>query len=299
MNPILEGVFPAVITTFNETGDLDLASQVSVVNHLLQEGAHGLALFGNAGEGYTLVDNEWSTLVELVLKEVNGRVPVVVSTGQTGTIAAVNLSKRAEDAGVTAVVVLPPYYLRPDADGLLFYYEAISDAIRIPIMVQDAPLMTQVGMPPALLARMSREVERVLYVKVESPPTAPKISQVIRSTEGQLITFGGLNGLFMIEEIERGARGLIPGSDMTAFYVKLWRMLEEGNSIQAWELFKQILPLIRFELQPGLGVSAMKNNLHSRGIIGSTHVRHPTASLDADSLRELVVLRNMVFAETA
>lgn len=296
MNPILKGIFPAVITTFDEHGGLDLASQVAIVNHLLQEGAHGLALFGNAGEGYTLADSEWSTLVDLVLKEVNGRVPVVVSTGHTGTDAAVNLSRRAEDAGATAVVVLPPYYLRPGADGLLFYYNAISDAIHIPIMIQDAPLMTQVGMPPAFLARMSEEIEHVQYVKVESPPTAPKISEVIRSSEGRLITFGGLNGLFMVEETQRGSRGLIPGSDMTAFYVKIWQMLEKGDSDQAWEIFGKILPLIRFELQPGLGVSAMKSNLFSRGIIRSTRVRHPTATLDADSLRELVVLRNMVSA---
>jgi len=78
-------------------------------------------------------------------------------------------------------MVLPPFYLKTDADGLMHYFDAISRAVSIPIMVQDAPLMTQVPMPAALLARMAKEIERVVYAKVEAPPTAPKVSAVIRA----------------------------------------------------------------------------------------------------------------------
>ena len=116
-------------------------------------------------------------------------------------------------------MVLPPYYMRTDADGLMFYFESISRAVSIPIMVQDAPLMTQVNMPAALLARMAREIERVEYAKVEAPPTAVKVSAVVQA--GGITVFGGLNGQFLIEEYERGARGVMPGSDMAQAYVEM------------------------------------------------------------------------------
>jgi len=290
----MEGVFPILATTFNDDGSLDLKSQAELLNHLLEAGAHGLGLFGNASEGYTLMPEEKVALLKLIVREAANRVSIVVSTGHTGTDAAVRNSQEAEALGASALMILPPYYLRPDADGLMYYFESISKAVRIPIMVQDAPLMTQVTMPTSLLLRMADELENVRYVKVEAPPTPSKVSKVVQASKGKLTVFGGLNGQFLIEEFERGARGTMPGSDMTSLYVRLWRKLERGDMPGAWKLFSQMLPLIRFELQPGMGVSAMKHNLHAQGVIRSTRVRHPTVSLGAESLRELEFLRNLV-----
>ncbi len=294
MNPVtvLEGIYPILNTTFQEDGSLDLASQERLVDHLLESGAHGLGLFGNASEGYALLGEERQALLRPIAKQVNGRVPLVVSSGHTGTDAAVALSREAEDLGASALMVLPPYFLRTDADGLMRYFAAISDAVQIPIMIQDAPLMTQVAMPAALLARMGREIERVRYVKVEAPPTAPKVSAVVAA--GGPVVFGGLNGQFMIEEIQRGARGMMPGSDLIPEFVKVWNLLEGGETAAAWRLFTCMLPLLRFELQPGLGVSAMKHNLVAAGIIRCARVRHPTASLEERSLTELAFLREFV-----
>lgn len=294
MTRSLEGVYPILATTFHEDGSLDLESQVSLVHHLLEGGAHGLGLFGNASEGYALAPDERGTLLRLIAKEVNGRVPLVVSTGHTGTDAAVRLSREAQNLGASALMVLPPYLLRPDADGLMYYFEAIGRAVDIPIMVQDAPLLTQVPMPAALLGRMSREIERVKCVKIEAPPTAPKVTAVLKASEGKLTVFGGQNGQFLIEETERGARGTMPGSDLISTFVEVWKRLEVGDSAGAWGVFTRALPLIRFEVQPGMGVSAMKHNLAARGVIRSARVRHPTVELDADSLRELEVLRRLV-----
>lgn len=289
----LAGVFPILATTFQDDGSLDLESQARLVEHLLESGAHGLGLFGNASEGYALDAAERRTIFELVRREANGRVPLVVSTGATGTDVAVRQSREAEDAGADALMILPPYLLKPDGDGILYYFEAISQAVRIPILVQDAPLLTQVAMPAALLARLARELERVTYVKVEAPPTAPKVSAVLKQAAGRLTVFGGLNGQFLIEEVQRGARGVMPASDMTEQFVQVWDRLEAGDPARAWQLFTRMLPLIRFELQPGMGVSAVKHNLAARGVISSARVRHPTVSLDAESLRELEVLRHL------
>ena len=172
---MLKGVFPVVVTPFQEAGGIDYDSLDRLVDYLIEQGAHGLGLFGNASEGYTLLGPERVEMLKRIVKRVNGRVPLVASTGHTGTDAAVALSREAEELGASALMVLPPYLLKPDGDGLLFYFEAISKAVSIPIMVQDAPLMTAVAMPTALLARMAREIEHVRSAKVEAPPTAPKI----------------------------------------------------------------------------------------------------------------------------
>lgn len=288
----LEGIYPILNTTFDDDGKVDLASQARLVNYLLEAGAHGLGLFGNASEGYALMADERRAILKLVHDEVGGRIPLVVSSGHTGTYAAVELSREAEASGADALMVLPPYFLKTDADGLLHYYDEISRAVSIPIMVQDAPLLTQVPMPAPLLARLGREIANVEYAKVEAPPTAPKVSAVVKN--GGPTVFGGLNGQFMIEEIARGARGMMPGSDMIPQFVEIWGSLESGDRECAWRLFGHILPLIRFELQPGMGVSAMKHNLVAAGVIRCARVRHPTAALDAASLAELAFLRDWV-----
>lgn len=290
-----EGIFPILNTTFSSDGALDLYSQERLVSHLIELGAHGLGLFANASEGYTLTAEERTTILKLVRKQVNGRIPVVVSSGHTGTDVAVQLSKEAEDLGADALMVLPPFYMKTDAEGLMFYFDAISRAVGIPIMAQDAPLMTQVAMPPSLLARMAREIEHVCLVKVEAPPTAPKVSALRAISD--IVVFGGLNGQFLVEEFGRGSRGAMPGSDMTRMFVDIWNRLSAGDRLGAWQVFTRALPLIRFELQPGMGVSAMKHNLVAAGVIRSARVRHPTAALDARSLAELEFLRAWTTSE--
>lgn len=289
---MLAGIFPILVTTFDDEGRLDIASQLKLVDFLLEQGAHGLGLFGNASEGYALEGAERVELMKAIAKHVDGRVPLVASSGATGTRSAVELSKQLAGLGADALMVLPPYFLKTDGDGLMHYFEQISTGAKTPIMVQDAPLLTQVAMPPALLARMAREIEFVQSAKVEAPPTAPKITQTVKAAGDSLTIFGGLNAQFFIEEYQRGARGTMPGSDRIADLVQIWNALGAEKLDEAWDVFTRILPLLRFELQPGMGVSAMKHNLVAQGVIASAAVRHPTAALDAVSLAELQVLRD-------
>jgi 2-keto-3-deoxy-L-arabinonate dehydratase len=288
---ILRGIVPIVVTTFREDGSLDLESQRRLIQHLLSQGVQGLALFGNASEGYALTSSEREELLALALKEVNGAVPVIASTGHNGAYAAVELSVAAEKAGADALMVLPPFYVKPDGQGVYDYFAAISKAVHIPIMVQDAPLMTQVPMPAVLLARMSNELEHVRYVKVEAPPTAPKITEVLQQAKGNITLFGGLNGNFLIEELDRGAVGTMPGSDLCAPFQRVWKAYQSGDRALARSEFQKLLPLIRYELQPGLGVSVMKLNLKARGIISCAAVRPPTKAVDSIGVKEVKELR--------
>ncbi|MGH9846582.1 MAG: dihydrodipicolinate synthase family protein [Blastocatellia bacterium] len=282
-----EGIFPIALTTFDEHYAIDEQSQLALINYLIDCGVHGIAIFGNASEGYALGESEKTRLMPLIIKEVRGRVPIFVSTGHTGTHVAVQMSKAAEEAGADGLMILPPYFLKPSAEDLFGYYKAISDAVSIPIMIQDAPLLTAVNIGAAQMARMAKECANVRYAKVEAPPTSLKVSEVKQACGDGLVIFGGLNGHFFLEELQRGARGTMPGSDLMPMFVRVWDDYEAGRMKEARAEFNRCLPLIRFELQPGLGVSAMKHNLKAQGIIKHTTVRPPARSLDGAGVEEL------------
>jgi 4-hydroxy-tetrahydrodipicolinate synthase len=254
---------------------------------LIDCGVHGVAIFGNASEGYALGEAEKARLMPLIIKQARGRVPVFVSTGHTGTHVAVQLSRAAEEAGADGLMILPPYFLKPSAEDLFGYYKAIPDAVSIPIMIQDAPLLTAVNIGAAQMARMAKECANVKLTKVEAPPTPMKVSEVKQACGDSLTIFGGLNGHFFLEELQRGARGTMPGSDMMPMFVRVWKDYEAGRIKEARAEFNRHLPLIRFELQPGLGVSAMKHNLKAAGVINQATVRPPTRSLDPTGVEEL------------
>ena len=143
------GVFPIACTPFLDDGRVDRGQPAPPGPSPGGGGAHGLGLFGNASEGYTLATDERQQLLDVILREVDGAVPVIVSTGHTGTDVAVSLSREAAAAGADGLMVLPPYLLKPDADGLVHYYRAIAEAVPIPVMVQDAPALTGVSMGAA------------------------------------------------------------------------------------------------------------------------------------------------------
>ena len=287
----IRGIVPIVNTPFHDDGTIDLESQRRLVSFLVESGAHALGLFGNASEGYTLTEDERRVLLRAIVEEVDGRVPLVVSSGHTGTDAAVWLSKQAQDAGAAALMVLPPYYMKTDGDGLLHYFDAISKAVRIPIMVQDAPAMTAVAMSPELIAKLGREIEHVTLVKVEAPPTPGKIARLHALAGSSLGLLGGLNGHFLLEELDRGAVGTMPGCDMTDAFLRVWNQWTAGERDAARREFDRMLPLVRYELQPGMGVAVMKRNLCDAGIIASARVRHPTRTLDASDIADVRRLR--------
>lgn len=290
----LRGVIPILNTAFHDNGDVDLYSQEKLVDFLLQSGVHGIALFGTASEGYTLNREEKDKISALVRRVVNGRVPIVVSTGSTGTRIAVEQSVAAQDAGADVLMIVPPYYLKPDGNGVRHYFESIAARVRIPIMIQDAPAMTGVTMPVSLLAGLCKTAGTIQYVKIEQPPTAPKISAFVGEVGEHGFALGGLNGQFLIEEVGRGSIGVMPGSDLADRFRSIWDLLESRKYEEAHRNFNVCLPLLRYELQPGLGVSTMKHNLVRRGILRSAAVRHPTLAIDRHAIGEIETLWNQV-----
>jgi 4-hydroxy-tetrahydrodipicolinate synthase len=252
---------------------------------MVGRGVDGLAVLGVMGEAERLTEAERDRVVEAFREALPRDRALVVGAGAAGTDAAIHACARARELGADALLVGPP---RIQNDTVLFgYYERIAQAVAAPIVVHDYPPATGVILSPTLLARLYKELERVQYVKLEDPPTGPKMAQV-RSLAGDGFgILGALGGLYALEELERGAIGIMTGFSYPELLVRLYRLYRAGEVAQAADLFYGILPLIRFEFQPAVGVSLRKTILVRRGAIRTATVRHPGPAADPVTLRQL------------
>jgi len=290
----LRGIYPILATPFSADGSLDLAGQRRLIRYLLEAGVHGVVAGGMAGEIFKLSESERRAVTEVVMDEVRGRVPVVVSTGFSGTEVAVQLSIQAEQMGASAVMAMPPYFVKPGPEGLRDYYLSIATAVRVPVIVQDNQAFTQIIMPPGWLAELSKSAENIAYVKVEAVPTPDKTQDVIERSEGRLAVFGGLNQLNFVEELKRGAIGLMPASGAPEIFLSVWNAWDEGDPKAAEESFIRYLPFIAFLAQGPLGWQLNKELLRRRGVIGSSTMRRPAPAPHHETFRELLERANAV-----
>ena len=285
---MLAGIYPILVTTFHEDGSLDIASQLKLTDFLLEQGAHGLGLFGNASEGYALEASERIELMRAIAKHVGGRVPLVASSGATGTRSAVELSKQLAGLGADALMVLPPFFLKTDGDGLMHYFNEISNAAPIPIMVQDAPLLTQVAMPPALLARMAREIEQLSYFKIETAGAASKLRELIRlggdAVEGP---WDGEEAITLLPDLDAGATGAMTGGAYPDGIRPIIEAHRAGDRDKAYALYQQWLPLINYENRQS-GILTAKALMREGGVIACEAPRHPFPEMHPDVRKGLI-----------
>ena len=166
-----QGLFPVVPTPFTEDGALDIESQKRCVDFMIDAGSNGLCILANFSEQFLLADGEREELTKAILGHVAGRVPVIVTTTHFGTRVCVERSRRAEAQGASMVMAMPPYHgatIRVPEAKVHAFFATLSDALTIPIMVQDAPV-SGTPMSAAFLARMATEIEHVRYFKIETP----------------------------------------------------------------------------------------------------------------------------------
>ncbi len=282
---MLAGIYPIVPTPFDDQGALDLGSIRSLTERFSGLGVDGLAVLGVMGEAERLTEAERDRVVSAFREALPRDRALIAGAGGAGTDVAIHACRRAVECGADALLVAPP---RVQNDTVLLgYYERISGAVPTPMIVHDYPTATGVLLSPTLLARLYAEVEWVRYVKLEDPPTGPKIDRVRALAGGQFGIFGALGGLYALEELERGACGIMTGFAYPELLVRLYRLHGAGRADEAAELFDAILPLIRFEFQPVLGVALRKALLVRRGAIRTATVRHPGGPADPTTLRQL------------
>jgi 4-hydroxy-tetrahydrodipicolinate synthase len=160
----LGGILTAMVTPFDSTGDLDEDATARLIRHLLENGSDGLVLAGSTGEGATMTDDEKVRLWEIGVAE-SGDAPIVAGTGTYDTRHSVELTGRAHEVGVDAMLVVTPYYVRPNRRGIKAHYEAVAAATDRPIVTYNIPSRTATDMPNDLLAELAADIENVTAVK--------------------------------------------------------------------------------------------------------------------------------------
>lgn len=268
------GVHWMLATPFHEDESIDTVSMAKLVDKAVSSGCEGMVCLGVTGEAARLTDRERYQLAETVVQGAQG-LPVTVGTTAGSTAAAIERSKEAQELGAAAVMVSPPTMGKPNPDAVFSHYSRLADAIDIPIVVQDYPSTSGVHMSPDFIARLSSGIPAAQYLKLEDPPTPPKISAIRKLVGDDMPIFGGLGGVFLLEELARGSAGAMTGFAYPEVLVDICRQMAEGDRAKAEELFTRCLPLMLFEFQEGIGVGIRKYALHSRGFIENPKVRHP------------------------
>ncbi|MCD6302342.1 MAG: dihydrodipicolinate synthase family protein [Anaerolineae bacterium] len=279
----LRGIFPVLQTPLDTQGQIDGDSLAREVDFAIACGAHGIMYPVLGSEFQYLTDAERRRLVELVVRQTAGRVPVVVGVAATMAAAAAEYAEHAAKVGADAVVALPPYLASASREELFAYYAAIAEAAQRPVMIQHS----FAGLDSALLSRLLVEIEHVRYVKEEMAPSAHHISGVVRlAGEECWGVFGGALGRWMISEMRRGAVGFMPATEVTDIYVQIWDAFQGGDEDTARAIFNRLLPEIN--LAGMLGMQVCKEVLVRRGVIATARMRQPgCAKLDEEDHREL------------
>lgn len=282
------GIFPILQTPFDESGAIEIESLRREVDFCLRAGAHGLVIPANASEFFTLSDAERFQLAEAVLAAADGRVPVIITCNGVSVQAAVAFTRHAVAHGAAGIMALPPYVRRPNETGVHAYYEAVAAAADgLPVIVQNAdpPLGTPLSIPS--LVRLMDRAPGIRYVKEEVTPGGQRVTALIRAAGDRLHgVFGGQNGLWLVNELDRGACGNMPASGLVDVHVRIYDLHRAGKRDEADALSQRLLPLLNLGSQ--YGVAFAKELLWRRGVIRTKVCRDPqAATLDEYDLADL------------
>lgn len=283
----LEGIHFMMPTPFDDHGRVDEDSIPPLVELAAGAGCRGVVCLGVMGEFSRLSDAERSLVIRRTVEAAKGRLTVTVGTTSPGTDLAILRSKEAQELGATAVMVSPPALPKPNLDAVFAYYQSLDRHVGVPIVVQDFPRENGVFMPAPFIARLNRELQRCIYLKLEDAPTPPKVTAVRNLTGDTMGIFGGLGGVYLLEELNRGAVGTMTGFAYPEVLVRVHSHWVKGEREQARGVFYRYLPLIRYEGQEGVGLALRKEILQRRGVIKTARVRHPGAGIDEVTRKEL------------
>ena len=290
------GVYLITVTPFTDSGALDLASTDRMVDFCLDSGVTGLTVLGIMGEATKLTAEESALFVGRVLARVAGRVPVVVGASAPGFAPMKELTDSVMALGAAGVMVAPPSTVRTD-DQIVAYFEMVGETLgpQVPWVLQDHPVATGVQMSAGVILRILRNSPTCVMLKHEDCPGLAKLS-VLRgaSDRGEVrrvsILTGNGGGLFLPEELSRGADGAMTGFAYPEMMVGVCRAHAAGDIERAHDLFDAYLPLARYEQQPGIGLAVRKHLLAERGVIASAAIRKPGPKLSANDVADIALL---------
>ncbi len=280
--PRYKGVFPVVPTIFKDSGELDIPGQKRCVDFMIDAGSNGLCILANFSEQFSISDDERDTLTREILQHVAGRVPVIVTTTHYGSLICAQRSRRAQELGASMVMIMPPYHgatIRVPEQNIYEFFSKVSDAIDIPIMIQDAPV-SGTTLSAAFLAKMATEIANVAYFKIETPGAASKLRELIKlggtAIEGP---WDGEEAITLLPDLEAGCTGAMTGGGYPDGIRQIMDAWFAGEREKAIVAYTRWLPLINYENRQG-GILSAKALMQAGGIIASDASRHPFPAMN-------------------
>jgi len=284
----LGGVFSVLPTPFVPSGEFDSDSLHRIIDLFIADGVNGFTALGVTSEVARLTDRERDQVLEASLAAVAGRVPVIAGATAEGLRTCIEYTRRAKAAGASAVMISPPRMPKLNSDAVVNHFAEVAATVDLPIVVQDYPPISGFAMEAPLLVRIVREVPAARTIKLEDPPTPFKTSRILEQAKGLgTAIFGGLGGVFLLEELMAGAAGAMTGFAFPAILVKIVALFRAGQTDEAASLFYAKVPLMRFEFQEGIGMAIRKEVLRRRGAIAHAGIRPPGGTLDKTTVAAL------------
>ena len=280
-----KGVFPILIPPFDEEGDGDLISFDRTIRFMADIGVNGVTILGVLGEANRMVDTEREALIKTAIGAAEGRLPIIAGTSHSGTRATIHLSQKAQELGVCGVMITPSREPVPNTQRIFEYVQQVGANINIPIVLQDHPASTQVHMPTDLILQMIFEIPAIACIKEESTPTPPKITALRNAMNRPVPILTGLGALYARFDLERGIDGFMTGFAFPEVLMAFVNAAKEERWHDLQQLYTRYLPLIVYEQQPGIAIR--KEIFRLRGLITSSHVRHPGANIDNATSEQL------------
>jgi 2-keto-3-deoxy-L-arabinonate dehydratase len=277
MKQALTGILPVAPTPFFDDGRVDENGMRRVLDCMIDQGVDAICILANYSEQFLLSDEERAILTRISLEHVAGRVPVIVTISHFATEIVVKRAVEAQALGASMVMMMPPYHgvgLVPAEAGVYEHFQAVSNAISIPIMVQDAPL-SGCNLSVPLLVRLAKELENVSYFKIETPFAADKLAALIEQGGESIVgPFDGEEAVTLLADLDAGCTGTMTSALQPEKIRPIVMDYRAGNVDAALAQWEKCLPLINHENRQ-CGLRAAKTVMQAGGVIKSDHVRHP------------------------
>lgn len=289
----LAGAFPVIPTPFDENGQIATQCLRNVIEYLVGAGADGVVFPGLASEYTDLTREERLATTALIGRVLDGRIPFVVGAGSPTPEQSIEFSIAGAEAGAVCAMVMAPHQLANDEAAMTKFFEMLARQAKIPIMLQNAPAPMGAGLATDAIRRILERVPEIHYVKEETMPCGQRIEEILRKPAGALKgVFGGAGGRHIIDELNRGALGTVPASELCDMHAMLTSAFARKDVATARDLFVRMLPILN--LQAVFRCSLTKEVLRLRGIIRTSFVRAAGPVMDASDIAELRAFWHLV-----
>lgn len=284
----LHGVLTALATPFDADGAIDEEKLRQLVDRSIDGGVHGVVACGSTGEFAAMTAEERRRVIEIVVDQTAGRVPVVAQTGATSTAEAISNSRHAQEVGADVLMLVTPYYEPLTLQETVDYLREVASSVETPVMLYNIPAATGVNLDPDTVAMLADELENVRYIK-DSSANMEQALQLIHHHSDRIATFMGWDSL-ILSALTEGAAGVMAGAAnvVPSQIVGVYDAVVAGDLVSAREQWDELYPVIDALISVPF-MPAIKATLEVMGMpIGSP--RRPTADLDAQSLERLTSL---------